>query len=148
AEELGLVPIEYSESFCRHPLAYLVEASDDICYLLADLEDGYETRLFAAREVEDLFAGLIPPGNRRSLERIAGNADRISSLRPKAIGALIDETVEAFLGHEAELLEGKLLQKGLLRLVSTSERIEEIRRLSQERLYDAPKKLEAEVAGY
>ena len=44
ARKLGLPQLE-DQRWARHPLVYLMEAADDICYALIDLEDGLEMEL-------------------------------------------------------------------------------------------------------
>ncbi len=108
ANELGLLPVR-GGGWCRHPLAYLVEAADDICYALIDLEDGVEMGSFGFKEFEELLSPMlkIQPGHSEEYARVAKfEFQKISYLRSKAIFTLTLECVEEFLAHEAELLSG------------------------------------------
>ena len=60
ADELGLMPFDETQAvWMRHPLAFLVEAADDICYSIIDLEDGHELGLVSYKETETLLAGIL-----------------------------------------------------------------------------------------
>lgn len=89
----------------RHPLAFLVEAADDICYTIIDLEDGYKIGKIPFAEAEQLLLAL--GGTRRRLNEIAEPARRVAYLRAKAIGVLIGQVVTAFLDVEPQLLDGR-----------------------------------------
>lgn len=59
--KLGLIPSEGEpHEYCRHPLAYLLEASDDIAYLTADLEDAYAMGLIRDKHIADMWQHLLP----------------------------------------------------------------------------------------
>ncbi|MDF1722456.1 MAG: dNTP triphosphohydrolase [Minwuia sp.] len=89
----------------RHPLAFLVEAADDICYTIIDLEDGYKIGKIPFAEAEQLLLAL--GGTRRRLKEIAEPARRIAYLRAKAIGVLIGQVAAMFLDVEPQLLDGR-----------------------------------------
>jgi len=72
ASELGLAQAGQAKRYSRHPLAYLVEAADDISYLIADFEDGVESETLRPDEVEDLLTKIVPEGEKRSLSSDPG----------------------------------------------------------------------------
>jgi dGTPase len=147
AGELGLRREGQSESYYRHPLAYLVEAADDISYLIADLEDGVESEILHAAEVEELLTRIVPENEKRSLGQINVPKTRVAYLRAKAIGILIDQVTRVFLEKDEPILGGEG-PDSLLSIISSSEDIRKIKKLSQERLYKELTKLTSELAGY
>lgn len=96
--------------YARHPLVYLVEAADDICYEIMDIEDAYKLRLLSAQETEALLLGFFEEGERDALRQHAAEEDDIGSrlvyYRALAIGALERACVQSFLAHEEEILAG------------------------------------------
>lgn len=104
ARETGL-QADGEGRWLRHPLAFLVEAADDICYTIIDLEDGYKIGKIPFAETEQLLLAL--GGTRRRLNEIAEPARRVAYLRAKAIGVLIGQVVTTFLDVEPQLLDGR-----------------------------------------
>src|SRR5262245_52068599 len=147
AERLGLERrIEESESWSRHPLAYLVEAADDICYLIVDIEDGFQSGRMPFREVEDILMRVARQEG-SGYRELAGPGDRITYLRTKAMGTLIEQTIAVFCANEAKLLSGDG-QSPLLELIEDRDAVREVRQLCQERLYNDERKIKAEIAGF
>lgn len=111
AEELGIrklndQPLQYA----RHPLVYLVEAADDICYQLMDLEDAHKLKILTTAETQELLLSYFP-GERqahmkRTLEIVSDVNEQIAYLRSCVIGLLERECVQVFLDNESRLLEG------------------------------------------
>ncbi len=104
AAETGLLP-RAGGGWQRHPLAWLVEAADDICYRVVDLEDGYKLGRIAFAEAEPLLRQLVHRGPPRYRE-IDDEPRRIAYLRAKAIGQLIDDVAALFLDHEPSIMAG------------------------------------------
>jgi dGTPase len=146
ASELGLISID-GHTYSRHPLAFLVEASDDICYLIADLEDGIQLRLVNCEEVEKLLKDIVPPSERRGLDQIRDPEDRIEYLRAKAIGVLIDQAQQIFIDDIDSILKGSR-SKDLLKDIPSVTAIKETIKLSKEKLYNSLNNIEREVAGF
>lgn len=141
AEEVGLGRVAEGV-WRRHPLAWLVEAADDICFHILDAEDGYQLGLFGYDEMLALFrplAGGDPPSKD---PRAA-----VGWLRAKAIGKLVDACVEAFADAEDRLL-GVGLDQPLAASIPASGALREIGDRSRERCYQAPEVLRVELAGY
>lgn len=113
AEQLGLIQLgEYR--YCRHPLTYLLEAADDICYALIDLEDGISLNILTYEEVEPIFLNLIADyGVPTELSTpFCSWQQKISALRGRVMKRLVDEVTSAFARHQDEILTGQL--KGCL----------------------------------
>jgi dGTPase len=146
ANQLGLQKEE--GSFNRHPLVYLVEAADDICYTLIDFEDainmGYISEDYALENLINLVKNQIDGAKYRSLTT---TADRISYLRALAIGTLVSEAVQLFADNEEAILSGKL-EKSLIDYSNHSAAIKDIIDLSVKNLYEADEVIEKEIAGY
>ncbi|MDH5382759.1 MAG: dNTP triphosphohydrolase, partial [Cyclobacteriaceae bacterium] len=149
AEELELLPAAVGmDSWSRHPLTFLVEAADDICYGIIDLEDGCRLGLLSYKETEELLSPIIGAKfDPRKLEKYKNKEERIGLLRAMAIGQLIEECTEAFLGHEKALLTADF-DKALTNVIPSNVFLEEIAKVSLERIYRAPKVVETETVGY
>lgn len=151
AAELGMVKDPNSPSgYFRHPLVYLVEAADDICYNIIDLEDAHRLRILSYQEVEDLLIPLCGDPNIRARLSALGDLDsRISLLRAKAINTLVVACAHIFVEAQEELLTGRY-PHALIDAVDPAMRqaMEEIMRVSVQRIYNAPSVIQIEVAGY
>lgn len=135
-------------AWCRHPLAFLVEAADDICYHVIDLEDGCRMGLISFEQTRDLLGDLL--GERyqpEKLERIKGKNEKVSLLRALAIGELIQQASDAFLENEKAILEG-VFEQSLVDLIPAASTMEEIKRISIEKIYRSQVVLETEIAGF
>jgi dGTPase len=110
AADMGMIPNKSGNNigFERHPLAYLVEAADDICYTIIDFEDGINLGLvsedFALEYLIKLVKDSIDTSKYKTLET---KEDRISYLRALAIGSLINDAVKVFVENEEGILAGK-----------------------------------------
>jgi dGTPase len=150
ATELGLTQKSISEdlSFYRHPLAYLVEAADDICYTIIDFEDGINLGLieeeFALEYMIKLVKNTIDIKKYHSLQH---KTDRVSYLRALAIGVLINEAVTIFLENEEAILQGTF-EKSLLDKCTYEAQINDILKISVAKIYKSAEVVEKEIAGY
>lgn len=136
------------EARLRHPLAYLVEAADDICYHIIDLEDGCRLGLISFEETKELLAPIL--GDRyqpHKLKQIPGKIEKLGMLRALTIGRLIDECVTLFLDKEKEFLTGKV-DDSLTDIISSSKYLQDIIGVSVNKIYRSEKVLEKEAAGY
>ena len=135
-------------SFYRHPLAYLVEAADDICYTIIDFEDGINLGLieeeFALEYMIKLVKDTIDSKKYHSLKH---KTDRVSYLRALAIGVLINEAVAIFLENEEAILNGTF-EKSLLEKCKYEAQINDIIKISVDKIYNSNEVVEKEIAGY
>ncbi|WP_107865434.1 deoxyguanosinetriphosphate triphosphohydrolase [Agitococcus lubricus] len=149
AEQLGLVQ-QGDFRWCRHPLAYLLEAADDICYTLIDLEDGLALGMLRYEEIEPLFLQLLddlppPPELRQTVPA----PQKIAALRGKAIEKLVNAVSEAFAQQQEALLTGQLTGSLLNHCSATlSEGIDAAKALARERIFNHPQKAQLELAAY
>ena len=114
ADEVGLISrpgINGETRYCRHPLVYLVEAADDICYQVMDIEDAHKLKILATADVIDLLKCFFPTERLIKMERVLDAVDdpneKIAYLRSCVIGTLVGQCAKAFVEHEDEILAGK-----------------------------------------
>jgi dGTPase len=136
-------------SWVRHPLAFLVEAADDICYSIIDLEDGCSLGLVPEEEARGLFEQVITKNRSKldKLRQLTGKQERIGYLRALAIGDLINECALLFLDHEAEMLEGRF-DRALADNCESSAALKKIIDVSIRKIYRSPKVVEIEASGH
>ncbi|MFD1616170.1 dGTP triphosphohydrolase [Gelatiniphilus marinus] len=149
AKELGLLKrSEKHMSFSRHPLAFLVEAADDICYTIIDFEDGINLGLiqeeFALEYLSKIIRNTIKPENYYALST---KEDRVGYLRALAIGSLINEAVDVFMANENAILNGSF-SCALLDKSQYSAQIKDIIKISVENIYQSTEVIDKEIAGY
>ena len=149
AQELGLKKRDNKNiSYARHPLAYLVEAADDICYTIIDFEDGINLGLieeeFALEYLIKLVKNTI---NTKKYNALNTTQDRVSYLRALAINTLINEAVSIFIENEEHILEGDFDQ-GLLDVSNYKAQIADIITLSVKKVYQSTEVINKEMAGY
>lgn len=147
-QELGMKPKSLeNNSFYRHPLAYLVEAADDICYTIIDFEDGINLGLIDEDYALEYMSKLIHSINRDKYYALKHTKDRTAYLRAIAINALIDEAVNIFLNNEEAILNGSF-DRSLLDKCKYEAQINDIIKISIDKIYKSKEVIEKEVAGY
>ncbi len=148
ADSLGMHELDPGVAWCRHPLAFLVEAADDICYHIIDLEDGCRMGLINEKEAIALFAEILGDKFKPSkLRQIEGRDERIGLMRAVSIGLLIDQCAQVFIDCEQEILSGKF-DHALTDLIPAQDILAEIMKVSIERLYRSQMVLEIEAGGF
>ena len=149
-EDLGLLNKSTTAaiSYHRHPLTFLVEAADDICYTIIDFEDGINLGLieeeFALEYLIKLVKNTIDIKKYHSLKF---KKDRVSYLRALAINTLINEAVAIFLTNEEAILKGTF-STSLLDKCAYEAQINDILKISISKIYKSQEVVEKEVAGY
>lgn len=144
-------------SFKRHPFVYLVEAADDICYRIIDMEDAHRLGLLTHEVVAGSFLHIIKcidwPGETeekalKTYNKIADKNEKISYLRAKVINILIQNCVQAFWENRNQILAGDF-NDTLLDLVGNDcGAFDEVMKISNEKIYNHDTVLEIEIAGY
>ena len=151
ANELGIMKDPNNPNvYMRHPIVYLVEAADDICYNIIDLEDAHHLKILSYQEVEDLLLPLCGSQDLRArLDSLTERASRVELLRAKAINTLINGCAEAFVNHQEEILNGTFT-KSLIDALDEDivKQMKVISKVSVERIYNAPTVVQIEIAGY
>ena len=158
AEELGILCLsEVGEplKYARHPLVYLVEAADDICYEIMDIEDAHKLKIISYEETMRLLLGFFDEESQQHIQQriieegVTDNNEKVVYLRACAIGKLENECAKVFINHEEEILSGTFkgslidhispLQQAAYKLCSE---------LSQIRIYKSKPVLDVELSGY
>ncbi|MEX2523723.1 MAG: deoxyguanosinetriphosphate triphosphohydrolase [Gammaproteobacteria bacterium] len=147
ADRVGMI-MRDSGGWYRHPLAYLVEAADDICYALIDLEDGIEMGALSVEEYTDLFKVFLDTEHKkRDYKRFDDDVQRISFLRSKAISTLVKQASEAFLDNERDILNGRFHSE-LLTNVSDRDFIRKAKQISEDKVFKHSKKVYVEISSF
>lgn len=150
AEELGLLQTRDGKdiSFSRHPLTFLVEAADDICYTIIDFEDGINLGLISEDFALEYLIKLVKDRiNTKKYNSLKYKEDRLSYLRALAINTLISDAIEVFLTNEEAILAGTF-EVSLMDRSKYAAQITDIISLSIEKIYRSHEVLEKEIAGY
>ena len=157
ASKLGMVPEQGTELvFKRHPFVYLVEAADDICYNIIDLEDAHRLRIFSTAEVRELLLGLIslnPAENfqkiNETLEILEVDANEaISYLRAKCINFLTQRCAQVFWENREAILAGNFQGDLMGSIPEAADILKRIQESSVKRIYNHGSVVRIELAGY
>ena len=148
AGQLGLEPVAPG-AWSRHPLAYLVEAADDICYRIIDVEDAFRLQQLGYEEVRDLLLPLTdePERAHRKMDRITRSREKIEYLRAKAIGAIIEQVHQCFMAHEDAILAGAFTEE-LLDIIPAAGAMRALKDCGENRVYVSRPVVEVEAAGF
>ena len=150
ATSIGLRDYRQDEaySWCRHPLAFLVEAADDICYSIIDFEDGLRLGLIDEHYAREMLVPIIGDRfNEERYEKIIGFREKLSWLRAMVIGRLIDDISVIFVEKEAEMLSGEY-DRSLIKDSQYYHAVEEIKGITLKKVYRSRNVLEIESAGF
>ncbi len=156
ANELGITllseegePVRYA----RHPLVYLVEAADDICYQMMDIEDAHKLKILTSQETKELYSHFFTEERLKRIHKICqlvtDTNEQIAYLRSSAIGVLTKACVETFVEHEEEILSGTF-QGPLIKQIAPPVR-DAYKKCSETafaKIYCAKDVLDIELAGY
>jgi dGTPase len=158
ARELNMI----SESddpliFKRHPFVYLVEAADDICYHIVDMEDAHRLRILSTTDVSESFFHLIESIGRKednmdkirkSFNEISDVNEKISYLRARAINTLTLEAADVFMRNKEAILAGTFNDTLLDNIETSCKALETVRDISVKKIYSHQTVMQIEVAGY
>jgi dGTPase len=143
AETVGLLPVGKT-AWCRHPLTFLVEAADDICYLIIDIEDGYQMGYLSFTQVVELLNSIACLDINIEL---GAEAEQVMHLRAKSIDILVREAAENFLHHESAMLRGEF-KTDLLSLSSYRQALAAINDQARRSIFQHPHVVGVQIAGY
>lgn len=141
-------------SYARHPLVYVVEAADDICYEVMDLEDAHKLKILGTAEVIDVMLRYFDdsPERRESILNVMGRIvdpnEKIAYLRSCVVGCLVKCCAETFVANEGAIMRGTF-EGSLLQNIPPAQRqaYENSARLSWQKIYCAPEVIDVELAG-
>ena len=151
ATELGMIKLG-EERYCRHPLVYLVEAADDICYQIMDIEDGHKLKILETEETMSLLLSFFEEDRRKHIcevmSHVADPNEKIAYLRSSAVGLLVQECAATFVAHEQEILEGRF-EGSLIDSISplAAEGYKQCSQVAFEKLYRAGYVVDVDLAG-
>ncbi len=155
AHELGMLRISSegnSVCYARHPLVYLVEAADDICYEVMDIEDAHKLKILTTDEVIDLFLNFFDSALQEHVKAIMGRVDdpneKIAYLRSCVIDTLVRRCAETFIANEEKILTGAF-EGSLLNHIDSIEgnAFAQCNALSKDKIYQASDVVDIELAG-
>lgn len=150
AGELGLFQFQKNGEilYARHPLAFLVEAADDICYTIIDFEDGINLGLIQEEYALEYLINLVRDNiQTKKYNALATMQDRLSYLRALAISTLINEAADIFFQNEETILKGGF-ESALMDKSRYQAQISDILKISRENIYNSTEVVEKEIAGY
>jgi dGTPase len=139
--------------FARHPLVYLVEAADDICYQIMDIEDAHKLKILTTDETKTLFFGFFDDKRKQrmleTLEMVTDVNEQIAYLRSSVIGKLIDQCSAVFVENEAAILAGTFNSTLIKELpTETAAAYQTCSKTAFAKIYRSAEVLDVELAGY
>lgn len=147
ADCLHLPRSEQHDGFARHPLAYLLEAADDICYALIDLEDGIHLNMLSYTDVAAILYELI--GERPAsivLPTQVSVRQQLAALRAQAMMRLVNTVTDAFVANSGAMLAGTLTGSLFNHCDSTVQNgITQAKQLAREQIFNHPSKVRMEL---
>ncbi len=151
ATQLGM-PETDSGKFARHPLVYVTEAADDICYQIMDLEDAHKLKIIGLQEVVELLLGFFGSTDKERMQRMMNHLDdpneKIAYLRSNAIGAMVVDCADVFSKNEETILAGEF--RGTL-VDNMNPRLKDAyakcSATARNKIYCAPEVVDIELAG-
>jgi dGTPase len=150
ASELGMISNKSNPDvgYFRHPLAFLVEAADDICYTIIDFEDGIKLGLINEDFALEYLIKLVQKSiDSKKYNELQTKEDRISYLRALAIGSLINDAVSVFMDNETAILKGEF-SVSLMDKSQYKAQISDIIEISVKNIYQSKEVIEKEIIGY
>ena len=154
ADELGMKKLQDAPlRYVRHPLVWLVEAADDICYQLMDIEDAHKLKLLTTAETQELLFGYFTAERqehmRQTLKMVSDVNEQIAYLRSCVVGLLVKECTRVFLDNEEQILNGEFegsLIKHIGQLPAAA--YSHCAQVSLEKIYRSRDVLDIELAGF
>lgn len=158
ADELGILCLDKGADavrYSRHPLAYLVEAADDICYEIMDIEDSHKLKILSYEQTQCLLLGFFDETvknqilMRLDMENVTDENEKVVYMRACVIGKLVNECVAAFVAHEDEILAG-IFEGSLIDHIQSLQRdaYKRCTEISYKKIYNSKPVLDVELSGY
>lgn len=158
AEGLGLRRLSADNEplrYARHPLVYLVEAADDICYEVMDIEDAYKLKILSWNETEEMLLGFFDENTREATRRriieenLTDDTEKVCYMRARVIGLLEHECAMAFVEHEQEILAGELKGSLIDHIPEhTRNAYRQCAEMSKRKIYKSKPVLDVELSGF
>ena len=156
ANELGIKRLNEENTptqFARHPLVYLVEAADDICYQMMDIEDAHKLKLLTTKEAKELYELFLDKDKigraSKIYEFVSDTNEQIAYLRATVIGILIQECTRVFIDNEDSILEGSF-NGSLIKHISQplKEAYDKCSNIAVNKIYKSRDVVDIELAGF
>jgi len=155
ADELGMLRMPQSDGsvrYARHPLVYIVEAADDICYEIMDIEDAHKLKILSTDEVISALMRFFDDDRREhiltTMEIVDDPNEKIGYLRSCVIGTLVDACAEVFIEAEEDILAGRFDGSLIDRIApQVAEAYRRCSAISWDKIYCAPDVADVELAG-
>lgn len=146
AEALGLIA-RGDEHWARHPLSYLMEAADDICYAIVDLEDAVEMGILDLQDFQRLLGPVVDPDK---VWQIREPRQYAAALRGTMVGRCVKDLADTFMRHHEALMQGELPLKDLIAGASpdVGETLLAAKQLASDKVYRHRSKVVTEIAAY
>lgn len=154
ADELGMSCVQdFPLKYVRHPLVYLVEAADDICYKIMDIEDAHKLGLLSTEQTVELFMNFFTEERQakmyKTMEVVSDINEQIAYLRSSVIGLLVDECARVFIENEESILTGNF-EGALIKHISSLPDVayKEATKISYKKIYKTKDVVDIELAGH
>ena len=156
ALELGIKRLSKENEpakYARHPLVFLVEAADDICYQMMDIEDAYKLKLLTPKEAKELYQLYFDDKKKERVNEVFNivedENEQIAYLRATVIGILIKECTKVFMENEEAILNGSF-EGALIKHINPqlSEAYNQCTKVAVEKIYRSRDVLDIELAGF
>ena len=156
ANELGIKCLSKTNAptkYARHPLVYLVEAADDICYQMMDIEDAHKLKLLTTKEAKELYELFLDEEKmeraKKIYEFVSDSNEQIAYLRATVIGILVQECTHVFIENEESILEGNF-NGSLIKHISQplKEAYEKCSEIAVNKIYNSRDVVDIELAGF
>ncbi len=144
-------------SYFRHPFVYLVEAADDICYRIVDMEDAHRLKIISREEVEEAFLSVISEADRPendlnkikdTLQKLGDDNESVAYLRAKSINTLVMESADVFKSNADLIIRGAYTSTLMDDVEQKCTSLEKIQDISIHKIYDHHSVIKVELAGY
>ncbi len=155
-QELGLIEKEPGV-YCRHPLVYLVEAADDICYQIMDVEDAHKLKILDTQQTKDILMSFLADdtdlGTRERIETVSEEVtdinEQIAFIRASVIGKLVAQCTQVFISNYDKIMSGEF-EGSLTKYLegTTNKAMKYCAELSFKKIYRHPSVVEIEISGF
>lgn len=144
-------------AYFRHPFVYLVEAADDICYRIIDMEDAHRLKIISKEEIYENFLNVIIEANRSdnniskikdTLVKLKDANESVAYLRAKVINTLVNESADVFKSNAASIINGNYSSTLMDDVEAKCPSLNDIQKLSVSKIYDHHSVIKVELAGY
>lgn len=154
ADEMGISRQKNNPNrYVRHPLVYLVESADDICYQIMDIEDAHKLKILTTDETQELYFQFFEDDRlkkiKQNIDIVSDVNEQIAYLRSSVIGQLIDECSQTFLDNENAIMDGNF-EGSLIKNIApkTAEAYKKCADVAVKKIYRSQEVLDVELAGY